>query len=112
MPHIAMALGTQKRLARLGKARKINLMNHLRVAISARLFHLLSIPIGHLDRFVEITSCERIRMQKAIYGLAFEFSVNGGWIGVAVVALRYCVVTRLEPRIVVLLHDMTVGAYL
>ena len=70
MPHIAMALGTQDRLACLGKAGKIYLVNHLRVAVSTRLFHLFSIPVGHLDGFVKITRRERIRVQKAVDGLA------------------------------------------
>ena len=49
-------------------------------------------------------------MQQSIDGFAFKFGKRGCGIGVAIVALSMRVVGRIDPGVIVLLHDVTIGA--
>ena len=78
------------------------------MAFAACFFGLLAIPIGHLDRLMKIASGKCIGMKQAIDSFAFQFGKSRSRIGVAIVALCVCVVGRIDPGVIVLLHDVAI----
>ena len=86
-----------------------HLVHGRRVAIEARILSDAAIPGFNLDWFVKVFECERQRVTKSIVRLGQQMSDDVMW-QMTVVADGNIVVTRMLPRIVVRLHDVTVRA--
>ncbi len=89
----------------------VYLRNHLAVAIPARPFRHLPVPLGDLNRLVKIPGREGVRMEVAVHclGHVFHREVVGG---VAVVTRGDLPVAGLQPAVILLVHHVAVGARL
>lgn len=84
-------------------------MHEFRMAIETRLLRHSAISRLDLDRFVVIFERKGQRMKESIVGLRHPFA-DRVVRKVTVVADRNVLMTRLLPRIEVVLHHVTVGA--
>lgn len=100
---------TQTRKGRAGGLNDFNIVHDILVTSSAGALGDLATPGLHLDGIVKFTGGERKRMEKTVIGLGEIFRDQPGR-SVTVVASRDGAMTRLDPAVEMILHNVTVGA--
>src|SRR5690606_20879528 len=86
-----------------------HLVNHLRVTVHAVPLYDRHVPSLDPDRLVEVLKRERDRVEPSVLRLRYPFRERS-MRQVAVYAHRHCRMTARGPAVILLGHDMTVGA--
>ena len=107
MAGIAVAVDAQEHLAS-GFGRQ-HLMHEVRMAVQARVLRHAPVPRFDLDRFMEILQREGERMKEAVVCLGDPFAERMVR-EVAIITRGYMFMTARLPRVIVVVHDVAVGA--
>src|SRR5687767_8512765 len=117
MPHITVAANAREAVAvllavcnpRRKEGTPVYVMSDLRMTMPARVLSHRAAASLHGNRLMEISSCESIRMPKAVVGLRPVFA-HEIVRRMAIVARRHRAMTGLHPGIQMVLHHMAVCA--
>ena len=109
MPNVKVATDARHLLFRFPIGQQIDGMYDIRMAVTARLLGDLAIVIRNLNGVWVIAGGEGQRMEKAISSLAIPLADKAVVRRVAVVANGHIAVRRLQPGVVLILHDVAIG---
>lgn len=88
---------------------EVDFVHNLLMTIPAGFFRNAVIPFGDLNRFMKITCGKRPGMVETIECLG-EVFINQRVRGVAIIAGGDVLMAGLHPAVILLIHDMTIGA--
>src|SRR5204863_5690355 len=108
MADVLVAMDAGDRLSR-GRLHRDDVVDERSMTAEAALLQDLGVSGADLDRLVKVSEGERGRVVPAVAGLGDELRYEGGR-EVAVVADGDVVVARLRPGVVLLSHDVAIGA--
>ena len=109
VPDRAVTANTGNIFDRFALMRNGDRFDHRLVTAATGLLGDLAVPFADLYRFVKAAEGKIIRMPESVggFGCVFSEEIVGR---VTVVAGRGRVMTRFEPAVVLLIHDVAVGA--
>ena len=107
VPHAIVTSDTRQGAQRFGMG--VNPLHNVTVAFAAGVFRNFAIKFSYADRFGEISRGKSEGMVVAVYSLDKVF-VEKTFRGVAVIAGGHVLVAAFDPTVIMVVHDMTVGA--
>ena len=112
MPDIAMTANTGKRILTSGVAGArvcIDRVSYLFVTVAASKFSDPPIAFRHPDRFMKSVGGEIVRMPEAVRGFRHVLA-NKTRRCMTIIADGDCMMTRLYPTVVLVVHDVAIRA--